>query len=152
LKNAVFWDVAPCRSCVNQRFGGTSVHTRFARRHIPEDGILHSHHCGNLKSYDSSSFSLSLLYGLDVHRLPVPFVILKSYLNLFTFVNFQSSLIRDHKCPMYLTPQRRVAWCGGIDLKVLYRSLRTSKTPNSKRLYWGVKSPSCRYVQKEISL
>jgi hypothetical protein len=24
VKNAVFWDVAPCRSCVNRRFGGTS--------------------------------------------------------------------------------------------------------------------------------
>jgi hypothetical protein len=23
MKNAVFWDVAPCRSCVNRRFGGT---------------------------------------------------------------------------------------------------------------------------------
>jgi hypothetical protein len=23
MKNAVFWDVAPCRSCVTQRFGGT---------------------------------------------------------------------------------------------------------------------------------
>jgi hypothetical protein len=23
MKNAAFWDVAPCRSCVNQRFGGT---------------------------------------------------------------------------------------------------------------------------------
>jgi hypothetical protein len=22
-KNAVFWNVAPCRSCVNRRFGGT---------------------------------------------------------------------------------------------------------------------------------
>jgi hypothetical protein len=22
MKNAVFWDVAPCRSCVNPRFGG----------------------------------------------------------------------------------------------------------------------------------
>jgi hypothetical protein len=29
----------------------TSVHTRSARRHIPEDGILHSHRRGNLKSY-----------------------------------------------------------------------------------------------------
>jgi hypothetical protein len=27
MKNAVFWDVAPCRSCVNRRFGGTySLH------------------------------------------------------------------------------------------------------------------------------
>jgi hypothetical protein len=23
MKNAVSWDVAPCRSCVNRRFGGT---------------------------------------------------------------------------------------------------------------------------------
>jgi hypothetical protein len=23
MKNAVFWDVAPCRSCVKRRFGGT---------------------------------------------------------------------------------------------------------------------------------
>jgi hypothetical protein len=23
IKNAIFWDVAPCTSCVNQRFGGT---------------------------------------------------------------------------------------------------------------------------------
>jgi hypothetical protein len=23
MKNAVFWDVTPFRSCVNQRFGGT---------------------------------------------------------------------------------------------------------------------------------
>jgi hypothetical protein len=29
----------------------TSVHTRFTRRHIPEDGILHSHRRENLKSY-----------------------------------------------------------------------------------------------------
>jgi hypothetical protein len=28
----------------------TSVHTRSTRRHIPEDGILHSHRCENLKS------------------------------------------------------------------------------------------------------
>jgi hypothetical protein len=38
MKNAVFWDVAPCRSCVN---GGTSVHIGSKRRQIPEDGILH---------------------------------------------------------------------------------------------------------------
>jgi hypothetical protein len=91
-KNAVFWDVAPCRSCVRRCFGGTyrlhlqgrnirelclqpsahagsslgyfstlkmetirssetSVHTRSTRRYIPEDGILHSHRCENLKSY-----------------------------------------------------------------------------------------------------
>jgi hypothetical protein len=70
MKNAVFWDVALCRSCVNRRFGGTwlqppahagsslanfstmkmeaicssetSVHTRSTQRHISEDGILQS--------------------------------------------------------------------------------------------------------------
>jgi hypothetical protein len=76
MKNAVNWDVAPCRSCVTRRFGGThrlhlqsrkiifftlkmktihssesSVHTRYTRRYIPEDGILHSHRRENLKSY-----------------------------------------------------------------------------------------------------
>jgi hypothetical protein len=79
--NAVFWDVTPCRACVNRRFGGTyrslqppplagsslagfstlkmgtkhssetSVHTRSTRRHIPEDCILHRHRLENLKSY-----------------------------------------------------------------------------------------------------
>jgi hypothetical protein len=28
-----------------------SVHTRYTQCHIPEDGILHSHRCENLKSY-----------------------------------------------------------------------------------------------------
>jgi hypothetical protein len=87
IKNAIFWDVTPCRSCVNRRVGGTyrlhlqgrkirerrtssladfftlkmeairssetSVHTRSTRRHIPEDGILHSHRRENLKSYNN---------------------------------------------------------------------------------------------------
>jgi hypothetical protein len=42
MKNSVFWDVELCRSCVNRRFGGTSIHKRSTQRHIPEDGILHS--------------------------------------------------------------------------------------------------------------
>jgi hypothetical protein len=29
MKNAIFWDVALCRSCVNWRFRGMLVHTRF---------------------------------------------------------------------------------------------------------------------------
>jgi hypothetical protein len=94
LKNAVFWDVAPCRFSVNRRFGGTYrlhlqgtkirergtsvsmwlltlvlrsrissstpkteairssetlVYTKSTRRHIAEDGILHSHRRENLK-------------------------------------------------------------------------------------------------------
>jgi hypothetical protein len=78
LKNAVFWDVVTCGTLKNRRFGGTcrlhlqgrknsareesvsswltrssetSVLTRPTPRHIPEDCILHSHRCENLKSY-----------------------------------------------------------------------------------------------------
>jgi hypothetical protein len=45
MKNSVFWDVAPCTSCVNRRFGGMSVHTRSIRRHVPENGILQFVYC-----------------------------------------------------------------------------------------------------------
>jgi hypothetical protein len=38
------------------RSSETSVHRRYIRRHIPEDGILHSHRCENLKSYISGKF------------------------------------------------------------------------------------------------
>jgi hypothetical protein len=41
MKNAIFWDVAPCRSFMNRRFGRTSVHAGSTRRHILEDDILH---------------------------------------------------------------------------------------------------------------
>jgi hypothetical protein len=50
-ENAVFWDVSPCRSCVNRRSSETSVHTRCTRHHIQEDGFLHNHRRQNLKSY-----------------------------------------------------------------------------------------------------
>jgi hypothetical protein len=67
MNNVIFWDMAPCRFCVNRRFGlslqpparaGSSLavsstlkmeairsfetwfHTRSTRCHIPEDGIL----------------------------------------------------------------------------------------------------------------
>jgi hypothetical protein len=43
----------------------TSVLTRATRRNIPEDGILHSHHRENLKSYTRNYmiYFLPLLYG-----------------------------------------------------------------------------------------
>jgi hypothetical protein len=38
------------------RSSETSVHTRSTLRHIPEEGILHSHRLENLKSYTGSWF------------------------------------------------------------------------------------------------
>jgi hypothetical protein len=37
----------------------TSVHTRSTQRHIPEDGIIHSHHHVKVKSYN-----VSFLYSI----------------------------------------------------------------------------------------
>jgi hypothetical protein len=50
MKNSVFWDVVPYSSCVNRRFGGT-YRFHLQGGHIPENGILHSHHHEKLKSY-----------------------------------------------------------------------------------------------------
>jgi hypothetical protein len=78
-ENAVFWDVTPCRYIVNQRFGGTSVHNRSIRHHIPEDSILHSHCRENLTYYNvfgKSRFEyqprhlLSWLRGLLFSSIP----------------------------------------------------------------------------------
>jgi hypothetical protein len=54
MKNAVIWDVAPCGSLKNRRFGGTSVLTRVTWRNIPEDGILHVNLNIALDSYFTS--------------------------------------------------------------------------------------------------
>jgi hypothetical protein len=51
MKNTVLRGVTPCGCCKNRRFGGTLVLTTATGRNIPEDGILHSHRRGNLKSY-----------------------------------------------------------------------------------------------------
>jgi hypothetical protein len=60
VKNAVFWDVAPCRSCANRRFGGTyGLHLQ--GRKIRERGTSVSrwlkHHAG---------FSLADFFTLNI--------------------------------------------------------------------------------------
>jgi hypothetical protein len=48
------------------RCSETSVYTRYTRRHIQEDGILHSHRCENLKSYKVLSVVHLSIYGSTV--------------------------------------------------------------------------------------
>jgi hypothetical protein len=51
------------------RSSETSVHfRRSTRRHIPEDGILHSHHCENLKSYKINIKHICYNTGCSVHK------------------------------------------------------------------------------------
>jgi hypothetical protein len=41
MKNAVFWDAAPCRSCVNRRFGGTyRLHLNENYIYLPVSSIV----------------------------------------------------------------------------------------------------------------
>jgi hypothetical protein len=71
IEEVVFWDVALCNLQPPAHTGSsladfstlkmeairsseTSVKTRPTQRHIPEDDILHSHLCENLKSYKIS--------------------------------------------------------------------------------------------------
>jgi hypothetical protein len=80
----------------------TSVHTRSTWRHIPEDGILHSHCCENLKSYNNllnwkNRVELILLKLSEVCFLVRSLVFLKSKALLKTacFSYFYSVVIYD---------------------------------------------------------
>jgi hypothetical protein len=64
----VFYDVASCKSCENRHSSETSVLSRSAPGHIPEDGILHSHRRENLNSYMVWQFtSCFVLRGIYLH-------------------------------------------------------------------------------------
>jgi hypothetical protein len=76
MKNVVFWDVMPCGSCESRRLGGTyrrhhegssemTVITRVTRRQSRGDGILHSHSCEYLESYNFILYLCGLYYVRD---------------------------------------------------------------------------------------
>jgi hypothetical protein len=55
----------------------TSVPTWAIRHNIPEDGIFHSHRCGNLKSYRDSPCSMhTVQWFLPINLLPGVFLIM----------------------------------------------------------------------------
>jgi hypothetical protein len=55
------------------RSSETSVHIRSTRRHIPEDGILHSHCRESLKSYNDIKLHFSVKLQNTYHELFLPF-------------------------------------------------------------------------------
>jgi hypothetical protein len=66
VKNAAFWDIKPQFVATSPifftllmeaiSFSYTSVLTRATRRHVTDDGILHSHRHENVRSYILASF------------------------------------------------------------------------------------------------
>jgi hypothetical protein len=129
MKNAVFWDVGPCKSCVSRRFGGT-YHpiwkwrrygspkrrlTRFTRRHVPEDGILHSHRRENLKS------CIMFLYVEATHR--------------------------HWRWRRYVPPKRRFTQDlhGATSQKTAFFIVTTVKTSNLTGLLWVLHRALCNF-------
>jgi hypothetical protein len=54
MKSIIFWDMTPSKTLKMEEICSSemSVATQqTTRRHIPEDGTLHNHHCENLESY-----------------------------------------------------------------------------------------------------
>jgi hypothetical protein len=88
------------------RSSETSVHTRSTRRHIPEDGILHSHRCENLKSYIITVVHISLARRttpkLDDHLLSVVCV------SLFIIFAVELKLNRPHQLQAYASNVNRL--------------------------------------------
>jgi hypothetical protein len=46
----------------------TSIHTKTTGHHIPENGILHSHPCENLKSYKGKVIPIQAVEAFRVAR------------------------------------------------------------------------------------
>jgi hypothetical protein len=64
MKNAVLWDVTPCGSCKNRRFGGALVLSRATRHNISEDGILQ-----RSQKFHMERFNLKKLNGVVSMRI-----------------------------------------------------------------------------------
>jgi hypothetical protein len=182
MKNAIFWDVALCRSCVNRHFrrtyrlhlqgrkiceqgnsslqppahagslhadfstlkmgairsSETSVHTRSTRRHIPEDGILHSHRNENLKSYILFLFLL-IWRNMDLwHIMTVAFrnfQVPSNHVCVFTGVNNADS--GKYELHSWIAPQAKLR--GRLHLvNSVARKWTLSGDSVIRQLFWDV--------------
>jgi hypothetical protein len=58
MKNALFWDVAPCGSCKNRRFGGRRMHCLLVTTNVvPSSPILFCLMKGAQRSSETSVFT-----------------------------------------------------------------------------------------------
>jgi hypothetical protein len=103
MKNAVFWDVAPCRSCLKRRYGGT-YRLHLQGRKIGDRGI--GVRCLQPLAHAGSSlvdFSIlkmeAFLLNVDSHDLhgatPQKTEFFKSSRNSSSFTKFEGSLSRS---------------------------------------------------------
>jgi hypothetical protein len=68
MKSAVFWDVAPCRSCVNRRFGGT-YRLHLQGRKIRERRTSVSRWLQSLQSLNTPAHAGSLLADFSTLKM-----------------------------------------------------------------------------------
>jgi hypothetical protein len=68
MKNAVFWDVAPCRSCVNRRFGGTYL-LRLQDRKICEQLRRFTHDLHGTTSQKTAFFIVTAVKTSNLTKL-----------------------------------------------------------------------------------
>jgi hypothetical protein len=85
MKNAVFWDVAPCRSCVNLRFGGIyRLHLQGKKFRELGTGVIRWLSHFHFHDYSMISFNLILRQLMTTRK---PFMKAFEQLKLYDFLS-----------------------------------------------------------------
>jgi hypothetical protein len=115
------------------RSSETYVHTRSTRRHIPEDGILHSHRCENLKSYTVQEMFVTVRI-LSAHPTRFRGSVTWRRMTELHGVIFQQSTLHSHRCER-MSDTTRFCICTVGKFDILFE--RTSQMANICRVLWG---------------